>query len=258
MNVLVIGGTASGKTSMLNTISVFIPTTQRIISIEDTRELMLSRYHWNWVPMVSRLPNPEGMGEVTMLDLMINSLRMRPDRILVGEIREKSQAQVLFEAMHTGHSVYSTMHADTASEALRRLVEPPIEVPAIELEAIDLIVSQFRDRKKNIRRTIELSEIIEFAEKPSVNHIALWRARSDTFDIVKEPKRFNESLNLHTGMTEKEIREDTSEKTKVLKWMVKNSLEDIDAIGKVVRMYYRDPASLVSAVEKGTPPSRVL
>ncbi len=258
LNILVVGGTASGKTSLLNTISNFIPTSQRIITIEDTRELVLSASHWNWVPMVSRLPNPEGLGEVTMLDLMINSLRMRPDRILVGEIREKTQAQVLFEAMHTGHSVYSTMHADTASEALRRLTEAPIEVPVIELESIDLIVSQFRDRKKNIRKTFEVSEIAEFVEKPSVNHIYQWRARNDSFERVNEPKRYIESLNLHTGMTAREIAADASEKTKVLEWMAKFGVEDVDSIGRVIKTYYKEPSALLAAIEKGQPPAKVI
>ncbi|MEW6035463.1 MAG: ATPase, T2SS/T4P/T4SS family [Candidatus Micrarchaeota archaeon] len=258
LNILVVGGTASGKTSLLNTISNFIPTSQRIITIEDTRELVLSASHWNWVPMVSRLPNPEGLGEVTMLDLMINSLRMRPDRILVGEIREKTQAQVLFEAMHTGHSVYSTMHADTASEALRRLTEAPIEVPVIELESIDLIVSQFRDRKKNIRKTFEVSEIAEFVEKPSVNHIYQWRARNDSFERVNEPKRYIESLNLHTGMTAREIASDASEKTKVLEWMAKFGVEDVDSIGRVIKTYYKEPSALLAAIEKGQPPAKVI
>jgi flagellar protein FlaI len=114
MNVLVAGGTASGKTSALNGLVALVQPFQRILTIEDTRELMLPTYQWNWIPMITRLPNPEGLGEVTMLDLLVNALRMRPDRIVMGEIRRKREAEVLFEAMHTGHSVYSTMHADTS------------------------------------------------------------------------------------------------------------------------------------------------
>ena len=259
MNILVVGGTASGKTSMLNTLSNFIPPSQRIITIEDTRELVLSKYHWNWVPLVSRLPNPEGLGQVSMLDLMVNSLRMRPDRILVGEIRERDQASTLFEAMHTGHSVYSTMHADTGSEALRRLVQPPIEVPAIELEAVDLIVSQYRDRKQNIRKTYEVSEIGDLSEKQAtINHIYLWKARTDEFSLVREPKRYTESLNLHTGMTEKEIRADREEKKRVLDWMDKHDLEKVDEIAKVLREYYRRAPELVGSIDKGETPSKVL
>ena len=94
MNLLVAGGTASGKTSILSAISCLIPPNQRIISIEDTREISLPpELHWNWVPLTTRNPNPEGQGEVTMLDLMVSSLRMRPDRIIVGEVRRKEQAE---------------------------------------------------------------------------------------------------------------------------------------------------------------------
>jgi len=118
MNVLFSGGTGSGKTSFLNACMPFIPPNQRIISIEDTRELMLPDFLY-WTPLVIRTPNPEGKGEVSMLDLLINSLRMRPDRIILGEMRKQQEAMVLFEAMHTGHSVYATVHADTAADSLK-------------------------------------------------------------------------------------------------------------------------------------------
>ena len=87
-----------------------------------------------------------------MLDLMTSSLRMRPDRIIVGEVRTRQQAETLFEAMHTGHSVYSTMHADTALQLKRRLLEPPIEIPKNEAEALQLILVQYRDRRINRRK----------------------------------------------------------------------------------------------------------
>src|SRR3989344_8658906 len=127
MNTLIAGGTASGKTSFLNSILVFSPPNQRIISIEDTRELVLPDF-LHWTPLLTRLPNPEGKGGVDILDLMVNSLRMRPDRIVVGEIRRQREAEVLFEAMHTGHSVYATLHADNASQTKHRLTNPPISI----------------------------------------------------------------------------------------------------------------------------------
>jgi Flp pilus assembly CpaF family ATPase len=125
MNIIIAGGTASGKTSALNGLLALVQPFQRIVTIEDTRELMLPSFQWNWVPLVTRQPNPEGAGEVTMLDLVVNSLRMRPDRIVMGEIRRKKEAEVLFEAIHTGHSVYATIHADTGSQVIKRLIEPP-------------------------------------------------------------------------------------------------------------------------------------
>ncbi|MBR9700034.1 type II/IV secretion system ATPase subunit, partial [Candidatus Woesearchaeota archaeon] len=111
LSTLIAGGTASGKTSMLNVITNFFPPNQRIISIEDTREVRLPKF-LHWVPLSTRQPNTEGKGGISMLDLLVNSLRMRPDRIIVGEIRRKKEAQILFEAIHTGHSVFATVHAN--------------------------------------------------------------------------------------------------------------------------------------------------
>ncbi|NYZ76015.1 type II/IV secretion system ATPase subunit [Candidatus Micrarchaeota archaeon] len=248
MNVLVAGGTASGKTSMLNTLCSFMPSHQRIVTIEDTKELSLPSFIWNWVPMLTRLPNPEGLGEVSMLNLMLASLRMRPDRIIVGEIRRRNEAEVLFEAMHTGHAVCSTMHADTSSQVLRRLIEPPIEIPMVELESLQLIVVQYRDRRSNIRRTLEITEIVPGigGEKLSVNHLYNWRPRGDVFEKVNEPVRIYEDLNLHTGMTQKEIVEDLDERKEILAWMVKNNVNTVDKVGEVMQEYYNNPQEFIS------------
>ncbi|MFH1785608.1 MAG: type II/IV secretion system ATPase subunit [Candidatus Micrarchaeota archaeon] len=258
MNVLIAGGTASGKTSALNGLLSLIQPFQRIVTIEDTRELMLPTYQWNWVPLVTRLPNPEGAGEVTMLDLVVNALRMRPDRIVMGEIRRKKEAEVLFEAMHTGHSVYSTIHADTGSQVIKRLVEPPIEVPASEIEDIHLLVVQYRDRRRNIRRTLEVSEIASSSGNPEVNKIYLWRPRNDSFQFVKSPHRYVEQMNIHTGMTEKEVEDDQKDKQMVLQWMVKHKLEHIEEIGKVMKAYYADEAGFLKSVSNKATPSKVL
>ncbi len=252
LNVLVAGGTASGKTSVLNTLCSFIPPVQRIISIEDTRELALPKeLHWNWVPMTSRQANPEGQGEVTMLDLMIASLRMRPDRIVVGEVRRREQAEAMFEAMHTGHSVYTTMHADTVEQVKRRLLEPPMEIPKAELEALQLILVQYRDRRKGIRRTLEMAEILTGGEKGlDVNYLYRWRPRTDRFEKASESIRVYEDLNLHTGMTLQEIRNDLKEKERILQWMMDNKVLDIDDVGKIMGAYYTEKDFLVNAIAK--------
>ncbi len=258
MNVVIAGGTASGKTSTLNGLLALLQPHQRVVTIEDTRELSLPTYQWNWVPLVTRPPNPEGYGEVTMLDLIVNSLRMRPDRIVMGEIRRKKEAEVLFEAMHTGHSVYSTLHADTGTQVLKRLIEPPIEVPASEVDDIHLLLVQYRDRRKNIRRTLELSEIVPGAGKPELNRIYTWKPRTDTFDMIRTPHRYVEQMNLHTGMTEREVNSDQKNKVKILKWMVEKNLDGIDDVGKVMKTYYSDPETVLKAAENGTAPSKVL
>jgi flagellar protein FlaI len=252
LNIIIAGGTASGKTSMLNTLCSLIPPFQRIITIEDTRELSLPNFVWNWVPLLTRNPNPEGMGEVSMLDLLIASLRMRPDRVILGEIRRKNEAEVLFEAMHTGHAVYSTMHADTSVQALKRLIEPPFEIPMIELESLHLIVVQYRDRRTNIRRTLEISEIVPGIgeEELTMNHIYSWRARTDKFEKLKEPERLYDVLNLHTGMTKKEVDEDLKDRQTILEWMLKNKMYNIDEVGEIMARYYNDPEEFIKESKK--------
>lgn len=258
MNVLVAGGTASGKTSTLNSLVSLVQPFQRVVTIEDTRELSLPSYQWNWVPLVTRAPNPEGMGEIKMLDLIINALRMRPDRIVMGEIRRKEEAEVLFEAMHTGHSVYATMHADTGSQVIKRLLEPPIELPPSEIEDVHLLLVQYRDRRKNIRRTLEISEIVSGASGPELNHVYLWRPRTDKFQLVKPPHKYFEQMNLHTGMTEKEITDDQENKKKILQWMVDNRLTQVDDVGALMKVYYGDENVVVQAAEKNLSPSKII
>ena len=257
MNVIVGGGTGSGKTSSLNSLLALIPSYQRIITIEDTREIVLPKYQWNWIPMVTRTPNPEGLGEVTMLDLVVNSLRMRPDRIIMGEIRRKREAEVLFEAMHTGHSVYGTIHANTGSQIIKRLIEPPIEIPPSEVEDITLVLVQYRDRRSNLRRALEVSEVIPGTETPKINQIYRWRPRTDTFESVKTPNRYYEELNLHTGMTQNEILSDQKDKQEVLEWMLKHNLDNINKVGLVMKNYYSDSSDLINSIHKKYTPQKL-
>jgi archaeal flagellar protein FlaI len=251
LNILIAGGTASGKTSMLNSVCSFIPPNQRIISIEDTREITLPKnLEWNWVPMTTRNSNPEGKGEVTMLDLMVASLRMRPDRLIVGEVRRRAQAETMFEAMHTGHSVYTTIHADTVEQAKRRILEPPIEIPQAELEALQLIMVQYRDRRRGLRRTLEIAEILSGEKELQINYLFRWHPRSDSFEKVNNSVRVVEDLNLHTGMTQKEINKDLKDKENILLWMIKNKISNINEVGKLMSMYYQNPENLIKAYKK--------
>ena len=258
LNILVAGGTASGKTAALNTLSAFIPSYHRVISIEDVREIMLPRHMaWNWVPLTTRNPNPEGLGEVSMLDLMYSSLRMRPDRIIVGEIRRQKEAEVLFEAMHTGHSVYSTIHANSSAQVMRRLTEPPISVPPLEVEAIDLVLVQYRDRRTNLRRTYELAEIESgvTGNQLSINPVYRWKPREDAWESVNKPTKFLREINLHTGLTEKEVNQELDGKALILNWMLANHCKDIDEVGAIMKSYYSDAERLLEAAKKNAGPA---
>lgn len=249
MNVLISGGTGSGKTSFLNACMPFIPPNQRIISIEDTRELMLPEFLY-WTPLVTRTPNPEGKGEVSMLDLLINSLRMRPDRIILGEMRKQQEAMVLFEAMHTGHSVYATVHADTAPETISRLVNPPLSVPPNLLKAVNLNVVMFRDRRKGIRRVLQVAEFNAEKEEAKANIIYRWLAEEDKMIRHGESLRFFEDIDRHTGMSQKEISADLEQRKKIMLWLIKNNIRDLKSIGKVMNIYYKNKEMLFSAINQ--------
>ena len=235
LSVIIAGGTASGKTSMLNVVANFFPPNQRVISVEDTRELMLPNI-LHWVPLETRLPNPEGKGGISMLDLVVNSLRMRPDRILVGEIRRKQEAEVLFEAMHTGHSVYGTLHANNIRETINRLTQPPIGLPKQILSALSLIAVQHINRRNGKRRTLQIGEVMHNGDAKPIMQLDIVK---DTLEKISDPTAIFETLKLYIGLSKEDVEKDISEKIGILKWMVRNNITDINKIGIIMSRYYR-------------------
>lgn len=166
LNVLISGGTGAGKTTLLNILSSFIPPTERIVTIEDSAELQLRQPHV--VRLETRPPNTEGMGEVTQRMLLINSLRMRPDRIIVGEVRG-AEAVDMLQAMNTGHDgSLTTLHANTPRDALSRL-ETMISMAQLSLpekamrqqiaSAIDVVIQVSR-LSDGTRKLMTISEIV--------------------------------------------------------------------------------------------------
>ena len=236
LSIIITGGTASGKTSMLNVISNFFPPNQRIISMEDTREIVLPKT-LHWVPLETRLPNPEGKGGIEMLDLIINALRMRPDRIIVGEIRRKAEAEVLFEAMHTGHSVYGTLHANNVKETINRLTNPPIDLPKQILSALSLIVVQHINRRTGRRRTLQIAEVLPNGDARVLMQLNPIRS---VLEIVNEPLAILETLNLYTGLSKTDVYADIQAKIEILKWMASRSITDVNKIGLIMSKYYHN------------------
>lgn len=249
LSAIIAGGTASGKTSTLNVLAAFFPPNQRIISIEDTREIKLPKF-LHWVPMSTRLANAEGRGEISMEDLLVNSLRMRPDRILVGEVRRQKEAETLFEAIHTGHSVYATFHANSAEETIQRLTNPPIDVPKIMLPAISLIILQYRNRRTGKRRTFQIAEILPDA---SANVLMQYNPKVDKLVRVNKSRALMQTLTLYTGFTELEIKKDLFEKQKVLEYLIKQNINSVDDVGRVMAEYYTNKDKLMSFIKSNKP-----
>ena len=163
MNLMFAGGTASGKTTSLNAFCQFIPRHKKIVSIEDTREINLP--HLNWISGVSReKPNADenSIGQISLYDLLKASLRQRPEYILVGEIRG-SEAYVLFQAMSTGHTTISTMHAESIDTLIHRLENPPMNVPRIMIQTLDVLVilTQVENEGRFFKKCLSIHEILE-------------------------------------------------------------------------------------------------
>ena len=170
LNIIICGGTGSGKTSLLNVLSSFINPNERIITIEDAAELRLHQEHV--INLETRLVNYEGSGEITIRDLVINSLRMRPDRIIVGEVRGKESFDML-QAMNTGHTgSMTTMHANGPSDALNRLetmilmagMEIPIRAIREYIENAIHIVIQISRMADGKRKVVDISEVVGFKD----------------------------------------------------------------------------------------------
>ena len=250
-NVLVAGGTGSGKTTTLNSLAMFIPPSERVITIEDTAELQLPVEHW--IRLETRPPNVEGRGEITMDDLVKNTLRMRPDRIIVGEVRGP-EARTMFTAMNTGHDgCMGTIHSNSARETIVRLESPPMNVPKIMIPALDIIIMQvrFHSRKKGtIRRITEIAEIsgIE-GESVQLNKLYKYDPAKDELIPTGVPSRTLNTLAHHTGMSISELEFEKEKRKIILDWMIEKGIRSIEKVGYYIRQFYIDEEALLKKIQ---------
>lgn len=241
------GGTASGKTSSLNAVSLFIPEKAKIITLEDTRELKLP--HPNWIPSVTRDSfTADERGAVDMYDLLKAALRQRPEFLLVGEVRGK-EALTLFQAMSTGHTTFSTMHADSVASAIHRLENPPISVPRTMIQALDImsIQSQTYTKGKRVRRNIKLVEITDIdpnTRNIRTNDIFVWDSERDVFVRTGESKALME-IKMRRGWTNAKVDQELRNRKRILEYMVKNNYTDFKQISDTINAYQSKPDKLL-------------
>jgi len=238
-NIIVAGGTASGKTSTLNALSVFVPRGERIITIEDTAELHLR--HKNRVRLETRPPNVEGRGEVDMASLLKNALRMRPDRILVGEVRG-AEAVTLFTAMNTGHEgCMGTIHSNSSHDVITRLRNSPMNVDLSLIPALDLVImmEKFFDRKHGvIRRISEVTEVsIGETGEIQTNDIYKWSPSKDIIKGTGIPSRTQFRYEEYAEMWGTEFKKEQEQRMKYLEGLVKDGVRDFDALRVKVNEY---------------------
>ena len=246
-NILISGGTASGKTTLLNAIAFFIPPEARVVSIEDTRELNLPRE--NWLPSVSRASLGVGkIGEVDLFSLLKNSFRQNPDYVIVGEVRGK-EAFVLFQGMASGHSSISTVHADSVDTLVKRLETPPIELSPTLMNTLDCvaIMTHAVINKQQTRKLREIVEIVNVNPKgiALTNTPFVWNARDDAFYFKKDSRVF-EKISRKQGLTIDELNQEFNIRTKLLFELQKRKIFDFDQLQKIVNEYYKNPEAVLN------------
>ncbi|MCI0497852.1 MAG: Flp pilus assembly complex ATPase component TadA [Thermoplasmata archaeon] len=235
-NILVSGGTGSGKTTTLNVLSTFIPIVSRVVTIEDTAELQLA--HENWIRLETVVGGPRG-ADITMDHLLKNALRMRPDRIIVGEVRGP-EATTMFTAMNTGHDgTLGTLHANTAIETITRITNPPMSVPPVQLGALDLIVMQNKITmpSKTVRRVTEISEVSGMeGGKPSINTLFRYTSESG-LRPTGVPSKLREVIARSAGIPIAELDAVISNRRDVLQYLVENEIKDQREVIRIVQDY---------------------
>lgn len=248
-NIIVSGGTSSGKTTLLNALSIFINPKERIISIEDTLELQIPHKHI--LRMEARTVNIENQGEITIEDLVKNSLRQRPDRIIVGEVRGR-EAITLFTALNTGHSGFGTLHANNSRETITRLTNAPMNVPKIMISSIDFIIMEkriYRSDGISYRRITEIAEVVGIEEGTiQLSKLFEWDSEKDDFrNLTIVSKTLEEMANLK-GIPISKLNDEWKKRQRVLNYLVKNNISSQIDIQQILETYYLNPNYVLNKI----------
>lgn len=238
-SLLFIGGTASGKTTSLNAVSHFIPPLAKVVSIEDTREITL--YHENWIATVTRAGTTEtSASAIDMFDLLKAAMRQRPEYIIVGEVRGV-EAQTLFQAMNTGHTTFSTMHAGDIDAAIHRLENEPLNVPRNMIQALDVVSLQaliYRGTER-VRRATEIVEIIGIdprTDNIQVNNVFEYDPVTDVTTFTGRSKVYNEIMAVR-GWDKEMLNAEIGKRREVLEAMHDQEIRDYISVSCIFQAY---------------------
>jgi flagellar protein FlaI len=256
-SMIVCGGTASGKTATLNAATMFIPPTAKIVSMEDTREINLP--HENWIAGTTRSgfgergPDGKAPGEIDMFDLVRAALRQRPNYIIVGEVRGK-ETYTMFQAMATGHTTYSTMHADSVKSMVNRLENPPISCPRILLCALNFVIIQSHVRVKDqqVRRIKQIVEIVGFEHETNeliTNTVFEWDQGTDRF-IYKGHSFLFDQIQEVKNLTSEDMLEEFNRRIEIINYMASRNINDFRELANLIVSYYKEPEETMMKIRE--------
>lgn len=252
-NMLFVGATATGKTTFLNSVCMFIPPERKVVSIEDTREIRIPHEHW--VSGLARtgfgIPTPTGekYGEVTMFDLLRESFRQNPDYVIVGETRGK-EAYVMFQGMASGHTSFSTFHANSVDAVIKRLTSPPIELSPTLIESLNVVTIMTHTKEKSTRRVKEIVEVVSVdprTEEVKTNLVFMWNPSTDTFEKVNDSQIIPKLVE-SKGMDIGKAKEDIERRKRVLEWLMSKDIKDFLEVIQYINMFYKEPEKLFEMI----------
>ena len=254
-SIIVAGGVAAGKTTMLNCLSMFIKPEMKIVSVEDTQELNLP--HENWIPSVVRLGfghENKKSGSITLFDLLKAAVRQRPDYIIVGEVRGE-EAYTLFQAMATGHLGMNTIHAESVEAVINRLESEPMNIPRplIAMTDVVMVMARTEIEGKPARRAITTTEVLALDQKTKgipTEEIFSWNPRKDKF-IFSGHSSLLESHMKKSGFTEQKIKRELHRRKIILEWIVHKGIRRYTDVANVIRDYYANPKRVYQKARVG-------
>jgi len=253
-SIMVLGGTAAGKTTALNAMACLIKPGSKIITIEETAELNLP--HENWVSLIARQSYGLGgsnVGEVALFDLVKTSMRHRPDMLVVGEVRGQ-EAYVLFQALATGHGGMCTMHAENLDSAVKRLTQKPMEISPAYIPLMNIVLSIQRvhlvkdNEKRAYRRVITVNEIADYE---NYRMPFKWQPAEDEYVIDFEDSVLLSSIAERQGITKEDLIAEIGRRKDVLHWMRERNIRSYKDVAAIVAEYYARPKLIYEKVLAG-------
>ncbi|MFB6178859.1 MAG: type II/IV secretion system ATPase subunit [Halorientalis sp.] len=246
-SLLFAGGTAAGKTTSMNAVSMFVPPRSKVLTIEDTRELSL--YHDNWLSSVTRERLDDD--DITMYDLLRSALRHRPEFIIVGEVRGE-EAITLFQAMNTGHTTFSTMHADSVQTVINRLENEPINVPRPMVQSLDVLCVQVltRTQGERVRRMRTLAEIEGIDQRTGeldYSNTYSWNATEDTFSENRSD--LLEEIREERGWNQSDLLREIKNRKRFLRYLQQEDVRDYRRFTAMVNKYYAEPEDVMARID---------
>ncbi len=253
-SIMVLGGTAAGKTTALNALACLIKPGSKIITIEETPELNLS--HENWVSLIARQSYGLGgstVGEVPLFDLVKTSMRHRPDVLIVGEIRGQ-EAYVLFQALATGHGGMCTMHAEDLNSAIKRLTQKPMDIAPAYIPLMNIVLSvqrvnlQKTEQKKAYRRVMNVNEIADYEDYRCVFK---WQPTKDQHLAALDESIMLSGISERLGRSKKELIAEIERRKEILEWMRMHNVRSYRDVAAIITEYYARPQQIYEKVIAG-------